>query len=117
MRPVIERIAERLRHGGSPGFELLERAGVTRAKTLGHAVGAQGAPFVMIAFQPDFKKVLEPAVGRDVARRKVAMIIENRLVFGVMMVKLPGRPGAQQKIFVDEGHRGRAASTSGGGGR
>jgi hypothetical protein len=58
----------------------------------------------VIAFEPDFKKVFELAVCRDVARRNVAVVIENRLGFGVLVVKFAGRFGAQQKIFVDEGH-------------
>ena len=104
MRPVIERIAERVRHGGRPGFELVKWTGAARAKTFRDAVGAHGAPFVMVAFQPDFKKVFELAVGGDVARRNVAMVVKNRLVLGVLVVKFAGRFGAQQKIFVDEWH-------------
>ena len=105
MRPVMERISERVRHGGGPGLELLERAGIAGAKPLGHAVVAHGAPFVVIAFQPDFKQVFELPVGCDVARGKVAVIIEDRFGFGVLVVKLARRFRAQQKIFVDEGHK------------
>ncbi len=102
---MMERISERVRHGGGPGLELLERAGIARAKPLGHAVGAHGTPFVVIAFEPDFKKVIEPAVGRDVAWRKVAVIIEYRFSLGVLVIKFARRFCAQQKIFVDEGHK------------
>ena len=110
MRPVIERIAERVRHGGGPGLELVEGIGIARAKTFRDAVGPHGAPFVVIAFEPDFKQIFELAVRRDVARRNVAVVIENRLGLGVFVVKLAGRLGAQQKIFVDEWHKtGRLA--------
>ena len=105
MRPVIERVAERVRHGGRPGLELVKWTGAARAKTFRDAVGPHGAPFVVIAFEPDFKQILELAVRRDVARRNVAMVVKNRLGLGVLMVKFAGRFGAQQKIFVDEGHK------------
>ena len=54
----------------------------------------------MVAFQPDFKKILKLPVARDVARREVAVIIENRLAFGKMMVKPARSLCAQQKIVV-----------------
>jgi hypothetical protein len=104
MRPVIERIAECVRHGRRPSLELVEVIGLARAKTFRDAVGPHGAPFVMVAFKPDLKKVFELAVGRNVARRNMTMIVKNRLGFRVLVVKFASRFGAQQKVFVDEGH-------------
>ena len=105
VRPMVERVAQGVRHGCGPGLELVKRAGGAGAKVFRHAVGPHGAPFVMVAFKPDFKKIFEPAVFRDVAWRNVAVIIKNRLGFGVFVVEMPRGFRAQQKIFVDEVHK------------
>ena len=104
MRPVIKRIAKRVRHGGGPGLEFLKRRGVAGAKAFGHAVETHGAPFVVITFKPDFEKILEPAVFRDFPRREMTVIIQNRLVFGEPMVEPACRACLQQKIFMNEFH-------------
>jgi hypothetical protein len=59
----------------------------------------------MVALEPDFKKVFELAVFRDVARRNVAVIIKYRLVSRELVVKPSRRFVGEQKIFVDEGHK------------
>ena len=105
VRPVIKRVAQRERHGGGPGAELFARRGVAGDEAFSDAVGPQRAPFVMVAFEPDFKQVFELAVFRDVVRRNVAVIIENRLGFGVLVVESARGFCAQEKIFVDEGHK------------
>ena len=66
MSPVIERIAQGVRHRRRPGAELGERFRRARAEVLRNSVGPHGAPFVMVAFQPDFKEVAELPVFGDV---------------------------------------------------
>ncbi len=66
--PVIEGIAQRVRHRGRPGLELLKGRGHAGAKALGCAVGAHRPPFVMVALQPDLKQVLELPVLSKVPR-------------------------------------------------
>ena len=105
VRPMIQRVAECVRNRFGPGFEFLLRRGVAGDEFFGDAVGAHRPPFVMVAFQPDFKEVFELAVFGNVFRRQMAVIIKNRLVCGVFMVKPARAFGAQQKIFVDEFHR------------
>ena len=58
----------------------------------------------MVAFQPDFKEIFKLAVARDVVRRQMAMVIEDRLFFGVMVIKPLRGFRAQQKMVVNEGH-------------
>jgi hypothetical protein len=58
----------------------------------------------MVAFEPDLKQVVELPVFRDVFRRNVAVVIENRFRLGVFMIEFAGGLRAQQKIFVDKSH-------------
>src|SRR5262245_58481567 len=94
--PVIKRIAQSVRNGGGPGLKLTERIGVAGAEPLRHAIGTHRPPFVMIALEPDFKKIIEGTILGDVLWRQVAMIIEDRLVFRVGMVQPAGSAGAQE---------------------
>src|SRR4029079_10618601 len=81
-----------------------EGIGVAGAEFFSHAVGTHRAPFVVVAFKPDFKEVVEPAIFRDVLRRKMAMVVQDRLVFRVGVIQPSGGAGAQEEIFVDEFH-------------
>lgn len=56
----------------------------------------------MVAFQPDFKEVAEASVLRNVTRRQVIVIIENRLVSCVSVIQATGSLGLEQEIFVNE---------------
>ena len=58
----------------------------------------------MVAFQPDLEQVGELAIGRDVLRREVIVVIEDRLVGGVTVEKPLCSTGLEQEIVVDEGH-------------
>ena len=68
MRPVVERIADEVRHGFGVGLEFFARAGVAGDEAFGDAEGAQAAPFVVVAFEPDGGEVGKLAVRGDVGR-------------------------------------------------
>ena len=104
VRPVIQRVAQGIGHGAGPGQELLVGVHRPGAKPLVHAVGAHGAPLVMVALQPDFEQVGELPVAGQIERRQVAMIIQNGLPLGVLVIEPPRGFVAQQKIVVDERH-------------
>jgi hypothetical protein len=87
MRPVIQRIAQGRRHRTGPRLEFLDRRSAAGAVAFGHSIGPHRAPFIVIAFQPDFEEVLELSVLSHVFGRQVAMIIEDGLLFGVRVVK------------------------------
>jgi len=90
VRPVIQRIAQRLRNGLGPREKLVMRRGGAGAEFFRDTVAAHRAPLVMVAGQPDFKQVAELAVARDVTRRDMAVIIKNRLRLGILVVKPAG---------------------------
>src|SRR6266853_2076498 len=100
---MIERVAQRVRHRRRPCFELIQRCRVARAETLGHAVRTHRAPLVVIAFEPDLEEILELPVLRDVARREMAVVIENRLRLGELVIEPPRRVSAEQEVVVNEG--------------
>jgi hypothetical protein len=59
----------------------------------------------MIALEPDLEKILKAAVFGHFTGWQVAMVVEDGLVLGVLMVQpLRGFIG-QQEIVVDERHR------------
>ncbi len=104
MRPVIERVAQAVRHGLRPRQELVVRIGVARAEPLGDAARPHRAPLVVVAFQPDFEQICEPAILGDVLRRKMAVIVDDRLRRRVR-VKQPLRGlRLEQEVVVDEAH-------------
>ena len=109
MRPVIQRVAQRLRHGGRPGLKFGQRGCVARAIHFRHAVGPHRPPLVMVAFKPDFKQVLELAIFRQIRRRQVAVIIKNRFAGGKLMIQPARGVRGQQKILVDEFHKREVA--------
>lgn len=101
---MIERIAERVRRGVGPGEEFVVGVGVTGDELLVDTEGPECAPFVVIAFQPDFEKVFELAVAGYVGGREVTMVIENGFCFREGVVEPAGGFCRKQKIIVNKGH-------------
>lgn len=104
MGPMIEGIAEAMRDGGGPGKEFVVGSSVTRAEGFGDTVRAHGAPFVVIAFEPDLEEVAELAIGGDVRGGEMGMEIEDGKRSGKLVVKMFGGGVVEQEIVVDEGH-------------
>src|ERR1051326_4424175 len=104
MRPMIERIAQRMGNRRCPGWEFCESIRLARAKSFGHAVRPHRPPFIMIALQPDFEQVFELPILSDVSRRQVEMVIEYWFLFGEIVIEALGSAGLQQEIFVNEFH-------------
>ena len=68
VRPVVERVAQRVRHRLRPRLELLPVRRVAGAEPLRHAVGAHRPPLVVIAVQPDLGDRGEAVVLGDLGR-------------------------------------------------
>ncbi len=100
---MVERIAQRARHGAGVGEELVEGLGVASAKALVDSVGAHGAPFVVISAEPDVVEIGKLPVGRDLVGRQVAMVVENGLLAGVVVVQPLRAIVVQQEVVGDEG--------------
>ena len=91
MCPVIQRIAQRVRHGSRPGQELFVRLRSAGAVAFRHTVGAHRPPFVVITLKPNFGEIAKTMVVRNVLGGKVAVIVEDRLIGRVIAVELPCR--------------------------
>ena len=53
--PVVERVAQGVRHGLGPRQELVMRVRLARAIGFAYAVGPHGAPLVVVALEPDLE--------------------------------------------------------------
>ena len=116
MRPMVERVAQRVRDSGRPCLELLQRRGVAGDEALGHAVPAHRAPFVMVALQPNLEEIRKAPIFREVARGQVAVVVENRLRLCKLVVKTARSARLEQEIVVDEcGHVRDLSSKNAGG--
>jgi hypothetical protein len=68
----------------------------------------------VIVLKPDFGKIGEAAVFGDVFRRKMAVIVEDRLRSGAVMIESPGDFIREQEILIEERRHARviAAGTA-----
>jgi hypothetical protein len=64
----------------------------------------------MIAAEPELGEVGELMILCDQLRRKVAVIVEDRLVLGVAVIKFAGLFRREEEILVDEGAGGHGRS-------
>jgi len=106
VRPVVKRVAKRMGHRPGKGKELLVGRRIAGTKFFGDAVGAHGAPLVVVACQPNLRKVVKPPVLRDVGGGQVAVVIVNRLLLGVIVVEALGGVGVEEEVVVDERFHG-----------
>ena len=58
----------------------------------------------MVTFEPDLEQVSELAVPSDVLGWQMAVVIEDRLVLGVLVVEALGVFVGEKEIFVNKGH-------------
>ena len=101
VRPVVERVAHRIGHRLGPLLELFPVAGIlARAILLIDAVGTHRAPFVMIAFEPDLRQVVEAVVLGDIRGNQVAMVVDDRHLGRMVVVKTLRSLGLQQEVVV-----------------
>src|SRR5215469_10054430 len=102
MRPVKKWIAQGERYRLRPGQKLFIPRRIAGAKLLGDAVGSHRPPFVVVAFKPDFKQIAEAPVPGDVGSRKVSVVVEDGLIFSIVVVQASGSRCLQKKISLDE---------------
>ena len=102
--PMIERVAQGIGNGAAPSQVFFVRIRLPGTIGLPNPIAAHGPPLVVIPFQPDFGQVLKLPVRGHVLRGKVAMIVANGLIPGVLVEKPAGRIALQEKIIVDKCH-------------
>jgi hypothetical protein len=99
---VIERIAQRGRHGARPRLEFLPVAGVAGAEALVDPVRAHRPPLVVIAFQPDLGDGAELVIARDLRDGQVAVVVDDRQVGDGAVIEVARDVIVEQEIVVDE---------------
>ena len=103
MRPVIERIAHTVGHRRGPFLEFLPVTCVSTGYIpLVYAVGAHGAPFIVVAFEPYLRKIFKFMVAGHIFGYQVAMVVYDWLAGGILVVEPSRGLGLKQEIFVVE---------------
>ena len=101
--PVVERVAHRIGNRLGPLLELLPIGRIlARAILLIDPVGAHGAPFVVVAFEPDLRQVVETVIRSHVLGNQVAMVVDDRHLGRMVVVKTLRSLGLQQEVVVVE---------------
>ena len=71
-------------------------------KRSGDAIGAHGAPLIVVALQPGLGEVAELLVFGDPLRREMAVVVEDGLGLGVVVEEADGGGGFEEEVVVDE---------------
>src|SRR5208282_3372377 len=107
MGPVVERIAEAVRDRGGPSEEFIIGRSIAGTKGFGDTVGAHGAPFVVIALEPNLEEVAKPPIGGDVRRGEMRVEIKDGLTGGKSVVEMAGGGVLEQEIRSEERRVGK----------
>jgi len=100
---MVQGIAHGVGDSFGPLFKLFPIGGVLAgAEPFVDAVGTHGPPFVVVAFQPDLSQVVKtPVVGNE-SRVEVAVVVDDGLRFGVLVVERLRDFVVQQEVIVHE---------------
>lgn len=90
MRPVIQRVPCRKGNRSSPLFKFRIIGLVTGAEAFVHAVGAHGAPFIMITIKPYLGQVVEIDIIGNLVGRQVIVIVDYRHRRRMLVVQVAG---------------------------
>jgi C4-type Zn-finger protein len=61
----------------------------------------------VISFEPDFEEIREPAIFRNIARRKMTVVVEDRLGRSELMIETARDVVREKEIFSKEASHGR----------
>ena len=81
-----QRVADCIWNGFGPFLKFFKIGRLTCAVFLVDSIGSHRSPFVMVAVKPDLGQVLKLFVIRNLTRRNMAMIVENRHTGRVLVV-------------------------------
>ena len=102
MAPVVHRVAEHPRHGLRELLEFLPVGGVAGAEALVHAVGAHGAPLVVVGAEPRLGDVVPFFVLPDFPGVEMAVKVYQRKLLRIAVVKLAREIVFEEKIVVNK---------------
>ena len=87
MSPVIQRVAQGIRHCSSPLLKFFVIGFVASAISFSHPIGAHGPPLVVIAVQPGLAEVVKNFVFGYLLWRQMVVVVDNGHFAGVLMVE------------------------------
>ena len=102
MRPMIKGVADEGGHNGRVRAEFLVIGRVSGDVFLVDAGAADGSPFVMVTAEPQLCQIRVLLVLRDVLRRHMAVVIDDRQDLGIGVVENLCRLCCQKKVFTHE---------------
>ena len=103
MRPVVERVAERVGHCLCPLLKLLPVAGVfTGAVFLGYAIAAHCTPLIVITTEPYLRDGAETLVLGDLLRNEMTVIIDDGHLGSMLVIEFLCSFCLQQKVLIHE---------------
>lgn len=102
VRPVEQRVANRVRDSFGPFFKFFPVRSIARDESLCYALCPHRPPFVMVAFEPDFGDAAKLPVRGDVLRRKMIVVVNNRLPCRVFVVEFGSEIVVQQEVVAEE---------------
>ena len=83
-------------------MKFFKRRSVAGAKTFLDAVDSHCPPFVVVTFQPSLVEVIKLTVPRQVLWRQVAVVIKDRLVSRIIVIKPDGVGVGQEKVRMNK---------------
>ena len=100
--PVIQGVADGFSHDLCPLAELFIVRGIAGDIMLLHTGAAHQAPLVVIGAQPHLGDVFIAHIGVNLLGAEVAVVVDDRALGRVIMIKHPGRLGREQEILIHE---------------
>ena len=96
----MQRVADRKADGLRPFLELLPVGSIPGDEPFLLARRAHQPPLVMVAAQPDLCDVFKLPILVNLAGIQMAMVVNDRLFFGVLVVEMFCGLGVQEKILI-----------------
>ena len=102
MRPVVDRVADQAGHNFREAVKLIVEACAAGHILFRHRIGTHHAPLVMIARQPCLADVCELLVFVNLCRVQMAVIVENRHFFRMVVIQPARCLSSEQEILANK---------------
>ena len=100
--PMIKRISDRKGERLRPLLKLLTVGGVAGDEALLHTGRAHQTPFVVVAAEPYPGDIFKAPILVDLLRIEVAVIVDDRKLFGHIVIEVLRRLRGEQKVLVQK---------------